>query len=132
MSGNANSGYRPPSRWEPCGTAAAYRRHVRRKEPADQACKDAHAAYAREHYVPVPATARVTRLSAANAARSRATRERNRQRSQARAEDYAWLRDSGIGEREAGRRAGLHDRVTVIRYERAYQDGKTRQREEAA
>jgi hypothetical protein len=44
VSGNANSGYRPPSRWEPCGTAAAYRRHVRRKEPTDQACKDAHAA----------------------------------------------------------------------------------------
>lgn len=34
---------------EPCGTNAAYIRHVRRKEPTCQACRDAHAAYNREH-----------------------------------------------------------------------------------
>ena len=33
----------------PCGTPAAYDRHVRKKEPIDQACKDANARAAREY-----------------------------------------------------------------------------------
>lgn len=32
----------------PCGTDSAYDRHIRDGEPADQACKDAHAAKKRE------------------------------------------------------------------------------------
>lgn len=32
----------------PCGTDSAYDRHIRDREPADQACKDAHAAKKRE------------------------------------------------------------------------------------
>ena len=37
---------RQPPWWrlEPCGTASAYRRHVRKGEPKDQPCRDAHAA----------------------------------------------------------------------------------------
>jgi Cu2+-containing amine oxidase len=32
----------------PCGTAAAHRRHVRRGEPVDHACRQANAAKVRE------------------------------------------------------------------------------------
>jgi hypothetical protein len=34
----------------PCGTEAAYHRHIRRKEPVDQACQDAAAAAQRKRY----------------------------------------------------------------------------------
>lgn len=127
MSGNKNSGMRPPSRWEPCGTAAAYRRHVRRKEPSDQACKDAHAVYAREHYVPAG-----PRLTVVGAGQSRATTARNRQRRAERLEDYAFLRDCGTPRDAAAARVGIRHKPTVREYERAYQDGKTRQRRAAA
>lgn len=44
----------------PCGTPAAYQRHVRNKEPIDQACKDANAksrrAYRRTGSTKVPAS----------------------------------------------------------------------------
>jgi hypothetical protein len=50
MAGNRHSGCRPWWNLEPCGTAAAYRRHVRLGEPKDQACRDAHAAEARWYY----------------------------------------------------------------------------------
>jgi hypothetical protein len=43
MTGNRNSGMRPWYFLEPCGTAAAYKRHIRHGEKPDQACKDAHA-----------------------------------------------------------------------------------------
>ncbi|MFF5984377.1 WhiB family transcriptional regulator [Streptomyces olindensis] len=33
----------------PCGTPAAYQRHIRKKEPVDQACRDAYAASKREY-----------------------------------------------------------------------------------
>ncbi|MGQ4358521.1 WhiB family transcriptional regulator [Streptomyces sp. SAS_272] len=33
----------------PCGTEGGYQRHVRKKEPVDQACKDAHALAHREY-----------------------------------------------------------------------------------
>ncbi|KJK40260.1 hypothetical protein UK15_07890 [Streptomyces variegatus] len=38
-------------RWNvaPCGTRAAYQRHVRKKEPIDAACREANAAGKREH-----------------------------------------------------------------------------------
>lgn len=36
---------RPPAA---CGTAAAYDRHIRKKEPIDQPCRDAHAKQKRE------------------------------------------------------------------------------------
>lgn len=32
----------------PCGTNAAYARHIVRREPVDQACRDAHNAYGRD------------------------------------------------------------------------------------
>jgi hypothetical protein len=38
---------RPPT--EPCGTLAAYRRHLRHGEEACQPCKDANAARSREY-----------------------------------------------------------------------------------
>lgn len=128
MSGNANSGCRPPSRWEPCGTAAAYRRHVRRKEPTDQACKDAHAAYAREHYVKRPKRP----LAAVDAGRSQATTARNRLRRADRLEDFAFLRDCGESKEVAAERVGVFHRATAFAYEAAYQDGKARQRGKAA
>jgi hypothetical protein len=34
---------------EGCGTYAAYQRHIRRREPIDQSCRDANAAYMREY-----------------------------------------------------------------------------------
>ncbi|MGW0869905.1 WhiB family transcriptional regulator [Streptomyces sp. NPDC002740] len=33
----------------PCGTEGGYQRHVRKKEPVDRACKDAHALAHRQH-----------------------------------------------------------------------------------
>ncbi|AMW11649.1 hypothetical protein A4E84_20410 [Streptomyces qaidamensis] len=38
-------------RWNvaPCGTRAAYQRHVRKKEPIDAACREANAVGKREH-----------------------------------------------------------------------------------
>ncbi|KAB7850183.1 WhiB family transcriptional regulator [Streptomyces mobaraensis] len=39
---------RPPS---PCGTEAAYQRHLREHEPTDEACRRAHAAHV-AHYRP--------------------------------------------------------------------------------
>jgi hypothetical protein len=38
-----------PRKLMPCGTNAAYVRHVRRNEPTCQPCRDAHAEYGREH-----------------------------------------------------------------------------------
>ena len=35
---------------KPCGTTAAYKRHQRRDEPIDDACRDAWAEYQRELY----------------------------------------------------------------------------------
>jgi hypothetical protein len=37
-----------PVKLAPCGTLSAHTRHVRRKEPIDQACRDVHAAHMRE------------------------------------------------------------------------------------
>lgn len=37
-----------PRKPAPCGTHAAYMRHVKKKEPIDAACRDAHAEYTRE------------------------------------------------------------------------------------
>lgn len=34
-----------PARWSPCGTESAYVRHLKRGEPVDHACLEAHAAY---------------------------------------------------------------------------------------
>lgn len=34
----------------PCGTDSAYKRHMRRGEPTDQACRDAHAAEEKWRY----------------------------------------------------------------------------------
>lgn len=34
---------------QPCGTNAAYVRHIAAGEETDQACKDAHAQYANDH-----------------------------------------------------------------------------------
>lgn len=33
----------------PCGTVSGYARHVRRREPIDQACRDAHVEYHRQY-----------------------------------------------------------------------------------
>lgn len=35
---------------QPCGTVAAYKRHLRRGEPVDQACRDAWSEKQREYY----------------------------------------------------------------------------------
>lgn len=40
----------PPRKLAPCGTYAAYRRHQRRGEPIDDACRDAYNAHQREQY----------------------------------------------------------------------------------
>lgn len=41
---------RPPSKSvPPCGTPAAYQRHLRREEPIDQACREANAAARRQY-----------------------------------------------------------------------------------
>lgn len=37
-------------RYAPCGTQAAYRRHLRHGEPIDQECRDARNAVARDYY----------------------------------------------------------------------------------
>lgn len=39
----------PGRKPSPCGTSAAYQRHIRQDEPVDQACKDAHAHSRREY-----------------------------------------------------------------------------------
>ncbi|MFD3614463.1 WhiB family transcriptional regulator [Streptomyces sp. NPDC058676] len=39
----------PGRKPSPCGTRAAYQRHIRKGEPVDQACKDAHALGNREY-----------------------------------------------------------------------------------
>lgn len=41
---------RPWWNLEPCGTESARKRHLRRGEPKDQACRDAHAAEERHRY----------------------------------------------------------------------------------
>lgn len=48
----------PGRKPSPCGTEAAYQRHIRNGEPADRACLDAHALTAREKQA---ATALVSR-----------------------------------------------------------------------
>ena len=35
---------------QPCGTDAAYARHIRRREPVDEACQEAHRHYGRVRY----------------------------------------------------------------------------------
>lgn len=40
----------PPRPLAPCGTVAAYRRHQRRGEPVDAACRDAYNAAHRTMY----------------------------------------------------------------------------------
>lgn len=40
----------PPRQLQPCGTTAAYARHIRHGETPDQACKDAHAAWQRAYH----------------------------------------------------------------------------------
>ena len=35
---------------QPCGTNAAYQRHKARREPVDDACRRAHAAYSADYY----------------------------------------------------------------------------------
>lgn len=62
MTGNRNSGMRPWYFLEPCGTPAAFKRHVRRGEPRDQACKDAHAAEERRRVDALRAAEAKTRL----------------------------------------------------------------------
>jgi hypothetical protein len=65
MSGNRHSGMRPWWALEPCGTPAAYRRHVRLGEPKDRACKDAHAAEARWYAAKARAARQEERADAA-------------------------------------------------------------------
>jgi hypothetical protein len=40
----------PPRAPLPCGTLAAYRRHIRAGTPVDQACRDAYNAAQRAYY----------------------------------------------------------------------------------
>jgi len=87
---------------EPCGGPAAYRRHVRNREPVDQACREWHNADARRRYRTPPLL------------------------SGDRAEDYAWLRSCGVPPAESARRAGIRPAAAIARYESAYQATRTR------
>lgn len=101
-----------------CGTDSGYSRHIRRREPTDQACRDAHAAakWARTH--PATSVRGLPRTTASAAARM---------------DDYAWLRSWGKPLREAAARVGVVNQRTISRYEAAYQANRaTPQREDVA
>ena len=89
----------------PCGTPSAYRRHVRNREPVDEACRLAHNADGRRRY-----RAKVTPVLIR------------------RSEDYAWLRLQGVPPEQAARRIGIRSAKYAARYERNYQ-ARNRQRE---
>lgn len=107
---------------EPCGTAAAYRRHLWHGEPTCQPCKDAQSAErarcpSRQRHLTV---VKPPGWIAANAARAAAYAER--------VQEFCWLRSFGTGMREAAERVGVKTPANIRKYEAIYQSQRQERR----